>query len=146
VTLAQHDLLRLLESLRSADGLELVRGVAERMLQGADRGRGHREDRRGVERAPQHTHRFTQRPPGQDADHPGRPPGTWQSTTPPHSTGSDVRSGSPAQLSEIAMPLAPTLVRSCSRSRTAPMNSKIAVYGTVRAGPGGGATGRGVRT
>ncbi|WP_371749928.1 hypothetical protein OG302_41535 [Streptomyces sp. NBC_01283] len=31
--LAQHDLLRLLESLRSADGLELVRSVAERMLQ-----------------------------------------------------------------------------------------------------------------
>jgi putative transposase len=33
VALSQHDLLRLLESLRSADGLELVRGVAERMLQ-----------------------------------------------------------------------------------------------------------------
>lgn len=33
MALPQHDLLRLLESLRSADGLELVRGVAERMLQ-----------------------------------------------------------------------------------------------------------------
>jgi putative transposase len=33
VALSQHDLLRLLESLRSADGLELVRSVAERMLQ-----------------------------------------------------------------------------------------------------------------
>ncbi|WP_405019948.1 IS256 family transposase [Kitasatospora sp. NBC_00070] len=33
MALSQHDLLRLLESLRSADGLELVRGVAERMLQ-----------------------------------------------------------------------------------------------------------------
>jgi putative transposase len=31
--LSQHDLLRLLESLRSADGLELVREVAERLLQ-----------------------------------------------------------------------------------------------------------------
>ncbi|MEV0694997.1 transposase [Streptomyces sp. NPDC050388] len=29
----RHDLLRLLESLRSADGLELVREVAERLLQ-----------------------------------------------------------------------------------------------------------------
>lgn len=33
MALSQHDLLRLLESLRSVDGLELVRGVAERMLQ-----------------------------------------------------------------------------------------------------------------
>ncbi|MFF6946504.1 transposase, partial [Streptomyces lavendulae] len=33
MALSQHDLLRLLESLRSGDGLELVRGVAERMLQ-----------------------------------------------------------------------------------------------------------------
>jgi hypothetical protein len=33
MALSQHDLLRLLESLRSADGLELVRNVAERMLQ-----------------------------------------------------------------------------------------------------------------
>lgn len=33
MALSQHDLLRLLESLRSADRLELVRGVAERMLQ-----------------------------------------------------------------------------------------------------------------
>jgi putative transposase len=33
VALSQSDLLRLLESLRSADGLELDRGVAERMLQ-----------------------------------------------------------------------------------------------------------------
>jgi putative transposase len=33
MALTQHDLLRLLESLRSADGLELVRSVAERMLQ-----------------------------------------------------------------------------------------------------------------
>jgi putative transposase len=33
MALSQHDLLRLLESLRSADGLELVRHVAERMLQ-----------------------------------------------------------------------------------------------------------------
>ncbi|MFD8615354.1 IS256 family transposase [Streptomyces sp. NPDC059631] len=33
MALSQHDLLRLLESLRSSDGLELVRGVAERMLQ-----------------------------------------------------------------------------------------------------------------
>ncbi|GAA4998446.1 IS256-like element IS1553 family transposase [Yinghuangia aomiensis] len=33
MALSQHDLLRLLESLRSADGLELVRSVAERMLQ-----------------------------------------------------------------------------------------------------------------
>lgn len=33
MALSQHDLLRLLESLRSADGLELVRGVAERLLQ-----------------------------------------------------------------------------------------------------------------
>jgi putative transposase len=33
VALSQSDLLRLLESLRSADGLELVRSVAERMLQ-----------------------------------------------------------------------------------------------------------------
>ncbi|MFG3480302.1 IS256 family transposase [Streptomyces sp. NPDC047980] len=33
MALSQSDLLRLLESLRSADGLELVRGVAERMLQ-----------------------------------------------------------------------------------------------------------------
>lgn len=33
MALSQHDLLRLLESLRSMDGLELVRGVAERMLQ-----------------------------------------------------------------------------------------------------------------
>ncbi|MFD9456637.1 transposase [Streptomyces sp. NPDC059985] len=32
VTLCQHDLLRLLESQRSADGLELVREVAERLL------------------------------------------------------------------------------------------------------------------
>ncbi|MFF0050740.1 IS256 family transposase [Streptomyces sp. NPDC005498] len=31
--MSQHDLLRLLESLRSADGLELVRDVAERLLQ-----------------------------------------------------------------------------------------------------------------
>jgi len=34
MALSQHDLLRLLESLRSADGLELVRSVAARMLQG----------------------------------------------------------------------------------------------------------------
>ncbi|MFE5826795.1 hypothetical protein ACFQ7B_34285 [Streptomyces erythrochromogenes] len=33
VALSQSDLLRLLESLRSADGLELVRSVAGRMLQ-----------------------------------------------------------------------------------------------------------------
>ena len=33
MTLSQSDLLRLLESLRSSDGLELVRAVAERMLQ-----------------------------------------------------------------------------------------------------------------
>lgn len=33
MALSQHDLLRLLESLRSSDGLELVRTVAERMLQ-----------------------------------------------------------------------------------------------------------------
>jgi transposase-like protein len=33
VALSRHDLLRLLESLRSADGLELVREVAERLLQ-----------------------------------------------------------------------------------------------------------------
>ncbi|GAA5704517.1 hypothetical protein Save01_05363 [Streptomyces avermitilis] len=33
MALSQHDLLRLLESVRSADGLELVRSVAERMLQ-----------------------------------------------------------------------------------------------------------------
>ncbi len=33
LALSQHDLLRLLESLRSADGLELVREVAERLLQ-----------------------------------------------------------------------------------------------------------------
>ncbi|MEV5084265.1 transposase [Streptomyces sp. NPDC056159] len=33
VTLSQHDLFRLLESLRSADGLELVHEVAERLLQ-----------------------------------------------------------------------------------------------------------------
>jgi putative transposase len=33
MTLSQSDLLRLIESLRSSDGLELVRSVAERMLQ-----------------------------------------------------------------------------------------------------------------
>ena len=33
MALSQHDLLRLLESLRSTDGLELVRSVAERTLQ-----------------------------------------------------------------------------------------------------------------
>jgi hypothetical protein len=44
MALSQSDLHRLLESLRSADGLELVRGVAERMLHGADRSRGHREE------------------------------------------------------------------------------------------------------
>ncbi len=33
MALSQQDLLRLLESLRSADGLELVREVAERLLQ-----------------------------------------------------------------------------------------------------------------
>jgi hypothetical protein len=33
VALSQHDLLRLLEPLRSADSLELVREVAERLLQ-----------------------------------------------------------------------------------------------------------------
>ena len=33
IALSQSDLLRLLESLRSADGLELVRSIAERMLQ-----------------------------------------------------------------------------------------------------------------
>ncbi|MFJ7269129.1 transposase [Streptomyces sp. NPDC099050] len=33
MVLSQHDLLRLLESLRSAVGLELVREVAERLLQ-----------------------------------------------------------------------------------------------------------------
>ncbi|WP_395577179.1 transposase [Streptomyces sp. BK79] len=33
VALSRHDLLRLLESLRSADGLELVREAAERLLQ-----------------------------------------------------------------------------------------------------------------
>ncbi|MFD9053379.1 IS256 family transposase [Streptomyces zaomyceticus] len=33
MALSQHDLLRLLESLRSADGIELVREVAERLLQ-----------------------------------------------------------------------------------------------------------------
>lgn len=33
MALSQSDLLRLLEALRSADGLELVRSVAERMLQ-----------------------------------------------------------------------------------------------------------------
>ncbi len=34
MVLSQHVLLRLMEALRSAGGLELVRGVAERMLQG----------------------------------------------------------------------------------------------------------------
>ncbi|MEV8546416.1 transposase [Streptomyces sp. NPDC051572] len=33
MALSQSDLLRLLESLRSANGLELVRSVAERLLQ-----------------------------------------------------------------------------------------------------------------
>lgn len=33
MALSRHDLLRLLETLRSADGPELVRGVAERLLQ-----------------------------------------------------------------------------------------------------------------
>ena len=33
MALSRHDLLRPLESLRSADGLEPVRGVAERMPQ-----------------------------------------------------------------------------------------------------------------
>lgn len=33
MTLSQHDLLRPLDSLRSAEGLELVRSVAGRMLQ-----------------------------------------------------------------------------------------------------------------
>jgi hypothetical protein len=33
MALSQHDLLRLLESLRSGDGLELVRSIAERMFQ-----------------------------------------------------------------------------------------------------------------
>ncbi|MET9826292.1 hypothetical protein ABZ038_32625 [Streptomyces sp. NPDC006349] len=33
MTLPQHDLLRLLESVRSVDGLGLVREVAERLLQ-----------------------------------------------------------------------------------------------------------------
>ncbi|MET7593418.1 transposase [Streptomyces sp. NPDC005529] len=33
MALSQSDLMRLLESLRSTDGIELVRGVAERMLQ-----------------------------------------------------------------------------------------------------------------
>lgn len=33
MALSQSDLLRLLESLRSSDGIELVRSVAERMLQ-----------------------------------------------------------------------------------------------------------------
>src|SRR5258708_21055220 len=33
MALSQSDLYRLIESLRSADGLELVRSVAERMLQ-----------------------------------------------------------------------------------------------------------------
>lgn len=34
VALSQSELLRLLESLRSAEGLELVRSIAERMAQG----------------------------------------------------------------------------------------------------------------
>lgn len=33
MALSQSDLMRLLESLRSSDGIELVRSVAERMLQ-----------------------------------------------------------------------------------------------------------------
>ncbi|MEJ8632461.1 hypothetical protein WKI67_03315 [Streptomyces sp. MS2.AVA.5] len=33
MALSQSDLIRLLESLRSSDGIELVRSVAERMLQ-----------------------------------------------------------------------------------------------------------------
>lgn len=33
MALSQSDLLRLLESLRSADGLELVRSLAERIVQ-----------------------------------------------------------------------------------------------------------------
>ena len=33
MALSQSDLFHLIESLRSADGLELVRSVAERMLQ-----------------------------------------------------------------------------------------------------------------
>jgi putative transposase len=68
MALSQHDLLRLLESLRSADGLELVRSGAEQMLQELI----DVEDRRGVERAHRDTHRAAQRAPRQDADYAGR--------------------------------------------------------------------------
>ncbi|MFI9825941.1 transposase, partial [Streptomyces sp. NPDC052013] len=33
MALSQHDLLRLMESLRTADGIELIRAVAQRILQ-----------------------------------------------------------------------------------------------------------------
>jgi hypothetical protein len=33
MALSQHDLLRLMESLRTADGIELIRVVAQRILQ-----------------------------------------------------------------------------------------------------------------
>lgn len=45
MALSQSELMRLLESLRRADGVEAIRVVCERILQGADRGRGHRCDR-----------------------------------------------------------------------------------------------------
>jgi hypothetical protein len=51
MALSQSDLLRLIESLRSSDGLELVRQVAERMLQELIEAERRRRDRRGMERA-----------------------------------------------------------------------------------------------
>ena len=72
MALSQSDLIRLLESLRSSDGIELVRSVAERMLQelieaevSAHIGAGWNEHTELPESVPQ-------RAPGQDPDHAGR--------------------------------------------------------------------------
>ena len=70
MALSQHDLLRLLESLRSADGLELVRSVAERMLQ--ELSEAEAPSRIGAEWNEHTETRTAQRAPRQDADHAGR--------------------------------------------------------------------------
>jgi hypothetical protein len=86
MALPRHDLLRLTESLRTADGIELVRVPAQRILQelieaeatahiGAEPG----------EHAETRTTR-PQRAPGEGADHAGRGPGHDQ-----RSKGSDKR-------------------------------------------------------
>lgn len=75
MALSQSDLLRLMESLRTADGMELIRALAQRILQELIEAEA--TARIGAEpgERTEWSHHLAQRPPREDSDHAGRRPG-----------------------------------------------------------------------